>query len=88
MLRLITNNRFEREREKAKKRGKDMRKLTEVVTLLLEEKLLPVKYKNHKLQGDYIGYWECYVQPDWLLVYRKAASEIILARTGSHSDLF
>lgn len=59
----------------------------EVVKATLEQPL-PPKNRNHKLKGDYVGYWECHIELDWLLVYKKTETEIIFARTGSHSDLF
>lgn len=59
------------------------------MNLLIEEKQLPLKNKNHKLLGNYKDCWECHIEPDWLLIYRKADfKEIIFIRTGSHSDLF
>jgi len=79
---------FERDAKQAQKRGRDMKKLTTLIKFLLEEKPLPLKNKNHKLNGDFYGYWECHIEPDWLLVYKKTSTEIILARTGTHSDLF
>lgn len=68
--------------------GKNMKKLEDVLDRLLEEKPLPPKNHNHKLQGEYGDCWECHVEPDWLLIYRKTTSAIIFVRTGSHSDLF
>lgn len=56
--------------------------------LLILEKPLLEKHRNHKLKGDYVGYWECHIEPDWLLVYKKTETHIIFARTGTHSDLF
>lgn len=74
---------FERELEKAKKRGLDMKLIKDVMTKLIEEKSL-----DHKLKGDFVGYWECHIAPDWLLVYKKDKQRIYFARTGTHSDLF
>lgn len=88
MLKPIYLTQFEKEVTKAKKRGKDIEKLKEIMRLLVLEKQLPVKNRNHKLKGDYIGYWECHIEPDWLLVYKKTETQIIFAKTGSHSDLF
>ncbi|MEI8055287.1 MAG: type II toxin-antitoxin system mRNA interferase toxin, RelE/StbE family [bacterium] len=32
---------------------------------------------------------ECHVKPDWLLIYAKSNdNELILVRTGSHSELY
>lgn len=61
------------------------------IFLLLEEKgTLPVKFKPHKLTGNYKGFWECHVQPDWLLIWLQddTSKTIMLTRTGTHSDLF
>lgn len=88
MLKPVHLRLFEKEVAKAKKRGKDIDKLKEVMKLLIFEQPLPQKNRNHKLKGDYVGYWECHIEPDWLLVYKKTAVSIIFARTGSHSDLF
>jgi mRNA interferase YafQ len=79
---------FTKELEKAKKRGKDIEKLKHIIELLLKEKPLPAKNRNHKLKGEFEGCWECHIEPDWLLVYQKTDTEIILLRTGTHSDLF
>lgn len=88
MLQPIHLRKFETEVIKAKKRGKDIEKLKDVMKLLIEEKPLPQKLHNHKLKGNYVGYWECHIEPYWLLVYKKADTKIIFARTGTHSDLF
>ena len=88
MLKPIHLRLFEKEVDVAKKRGKNIDKLKEVMILLIQEKPLPIKNRNHKLRGDYLGYWECHIEPDWLLIYKKTKTHIIFARTGSHSDLF
>ncbi len=88
MLKPIYLNRFEKEFEKAKRRGKKPEKFYTLLALLLEEKPLPAKYCNHKLKGQFKEHWECHIEPDWLLVYRKTDTEIILVETGTHSDLF
>ncbi len=88
MLKLIYEKHFEKDLLKAVKRGKDLQKLKDATTLLTAEKPLPQKNFNHKLKGSYTGCWECHLEPDWLLIYKKTATEIILSRTGSHSDLF
>ncbi len=88
MLKPVYLRKFEKEVEKSKKRGKDIAKLKDIMTHLIKEHALPSHNRNHKLKGDYIGYWECHIEPDWLLVYKKTDTEIIFARIGTHSDLF
>ena len=88
MLKPVYLRSFEREIAKAKKRGLDMSKVKDLIEDLINEKPLAAKHKNHKLKGNFIGYWECHIEPDWLLVYKKDDKCIYFARTGTHSDLF
>lgn len=88
MLAVSTTKKFDRETELARKRGKDMSKLGNIIKKLSTEEPLDAKYRNHKLSGNYVGRWECHIEPDWLLVYKKTETELILERTGTHSDLF
>ena len=73
-----------------KKRNKDMDKLTEVMTLLMNEQPLLPRHENHPLHGDYKGWWGCHIEPDWVLIYRidKEQRKVVFYRTGSHSDLY
>jgi len=50
--------------------------------------LLTGKYPDHVLVGQYKGTRECHLEPDWLVIYELTETEIVLIRTGSHSDLF
>ena len=80
--------RFKRDYKKAVKQGKDLAKLDSVMEYLVEEKTLPANLSDHALSGDYKGYRECHVSPDWLLMYNIEKDEIWFVRTGSHSELF
>ena len=81
---------FKKDIKLAKKQGKDTDKIFEVVEKLANDEVLDAKYKDHCLTGDYKDCRECHIEPDWLLIYKKYESELILmlVRTGSHSDLF
>lgn len=72
------------------KRGKNMKKLVNVLDLLASGKTLPSKYKDHQLMGNLSDFRECHIEPDWLLIYQIFENELILSATatGSHSDLF
>lgn len=61
-----------------------------VVTALAEQRPLEERFRDHELTGDYKGYRECHIKPDWLLIYRVYESDLVLylTRTGSHSNLF
>ena len=88
MLKPVYERSFEKDVKLAKKRGLDIGKLKAVMTDLINEKILAEKYRNHKLKGNFVGYWECHITPDWLLLYKKDTGVIYFARTGTHSDLF
>lgn len=73
-----------------KKRGYDLSLLYKVIDLLSNGETLPDKYKDHSLVGNFKGFRECHIQPDWLLIYKIDNDKLILllTSTGSHSDLF
>lgn len=84
------STRFRKDYKLAKKRGYDMSLLKEVIDILASGEKLPKEYLDHPLSGDYKGYRECHIQPDWLLIYRIERDLLVLGltRTGTHSDLF
>lgn len=81
---------YEKDVKLAKKRGLNVKKLIDVVGLLVNDKELPILCRDHALVGNYQGYRECHISPDWLLIYEKdiEIKLVTLVRTGSHSDLF
>lgn len=79
---------FKRDVKQMQQRGKDLGKLKEVLESLVKDEKLSQKYRDHVLVGQYKGTRECHIEPDWLLIYELAESEVVLIRTGSHSDLF
>lgn len=89
-LNIVVSNQFKKDIKLASKRGFDIDKLKEVVDKLAGRMALDKKYKDHNLLGEYNGFRECHIEPDWLLVYRieKSEVELFLFRTGTHSDLF
>lgn len=90
MLELVVTNQFKKDLKRIRKQGKDLRLLQDVLQTLLEERELDAKYRDHALIGNYTGFRECHIQPDWLLIYIVNHEELILtaSRTGSHADLF
>lgn len=89
MLILRTTGKFRKDYKLAKKRGLPMEELEIVLQTLLEERPLEEKHRDYALSGNYIGFRECHIRPDWLLIYTIDHGNLILtaARTGSHSDL-
>ena len=90
MLTIKYETTFKKDFKKAVKRGYNINLLEGVIELLANEQVLPPKYKDHRLTGDYSDCRECHITPDWLLIYKINNNELILylTRTGTHSDLF
>jgi mRNA interferase YafQ len=88
MKQIRSSTTFEKDVEKLIKRNKDMEKLKSVIRALARgEKLDPI-YHDHKLTGNYLGYRDCHIESDWLLIYKFDEETLFLIRTGTHSDLF
>ena len=90
MLTIKYNTMFKKDFKRIKKRGYDISRLEKIVELLANEVPLPEQFKDHNLSGNYNGFRECHIAPDWLLIYQVNNNELVLvlSRTGSHSDLF
>jgi mRNA interferase YafQ len=85
---LVYTSRFKKDFKLMTKRGKDAGKLFDVIEKLLKEETLPAKYQDHPLVGKWRSRRDCHIEPDWILIYYVRGDELILERTGSHSDLF
>ena len=96
---ILYTTKFKKDLKLVQKQGKNLDKLFTVIEWLSNDEKLDTKYRDHDLSGNYEGFRECHIEPDWLLIYRKNSEQIIyrknseqiilyLLRTGSHSDLF
>lgn len=90
MYRIRPSAKFQKDLKRIQKRGYDITLLKDVINLLVNGKVLPIKYKDHNLSGNFKGCRECHITSDWLLIYEISDDELILylTRTGTHSDLF
>ena len=90
MFELELTHQYLKDLKLARKRGLDESKLNEVILILVSGEELPKKNRDHSLSGDYKGFRECHISPDWLLIYSKDITVriVTLVRTGTHSDLF
>ena len=90
MLEVFYSNQFKKDYKKAIKRHNDVEELFKVIELLKNQQPLPLEKRDHALTGDYSGYRECHVHPDFLLVYKVVDSQLqlYLYRTETHADLF
>ncbi len=82
--------RFKKDIKALIKRGYDLKGIQEAIALLATGETLPPSYKDHALSGNWQGYRECHIEPDWLLIYRIDNDVLILTlmRTGTHSNIF
>ena len=88
MLKPFYTTQFKRDYKLQQKRHKDLDLMDEAIEVLAKEDQLPAKNRDHPLQGDYKGYRECHIEPDWLLIYKVEGDSIYFVRTGTHADLF
>lgn len=81
---------FRRDLKRILRRGYKISLLTDVIKILAAGKKLPQKYQDHDLIGNYTGYRECHITPDWLLIYKIQNDQLFLvvSRSGTHSGLF
>ncbi len=80
--------RFKKDLKICAKRGYDLQILKDIIDMLRIPEKLPEKNKDHNLIGNYLGFKECHILSDWLLIYRYNGEYLELVRTGTHSDLF
>lgn len=71
MREIIRTNEFKRQLKLAKRRGKDLQKLVDIIERLQNDEVLPEHNKDHNLVGNFVDFRECHIEPDWLLIYKK-----------------
>jgi mRNA interferase YafQ len=85
--------RFRRDYAKAKRSGRKIQKLNDVMEMLIDGRTLLPKHKDHALQGEWRYVRDCHVEGDWILLYELGVDEegheaIIFHATGTHENLF
>jgi mRNA interferase YafQ len=84
----VFSGQFKRDVKLAQKRGKDVEKLKVLLALLIDETPLPAVYLDHSLKGDWKGFRDAHIEPDWLLIYKIEGNDVRFERTGRHADIF
>ncbi|HEU5117601.1 MAG TPA: type II toxin-antitoxin system YafQ family toxin [Isosphaeraceae bacterium] len=89
-LRLRPTKAFERDLKRLQKRGKDMSRLRDVLERIRNDFALEPRHRDHPLSGEWSGWRDCHIEGDWVLIYRvdRDSGEVLLGRSGTHSDLF
>lgn len=90
MYKIKFTNVYKKSYKRIIKRGLDISLLDEVIDKLRQGIPLEPKYKDHLLKGEFSGFHECHIKPDWLLIYlvEDDILTLTLVNTGSHTDLF
>jgi mRNA interferase YafQ len=93
MRHLETSGNFRKQLKLMMKRGKDEVDIKAVIIKLANDETLLPANRDHSLTGNFTGFRDCHIHPDWVLIYKKLESEdgfgiLRLEATGTHSDLF
>ena len=88
MKNLVRTSSFRRDLRRSARRGRDIRKISEITDRLVAGEPLEARRRRHQLVGNWYPLWECHVEPNWLLVWEENEDTITLRYTGSHSDIF
>jgi mRNA interferase YafQ len=86
-LTVRTTSRFERDVKRLEKQGKDLDKLHAILAALRNRQPLPTANRDHALTGQWKGFRDCHVEPDWVLIDERGPDSLKLVRTGSHAEL-
>jgi len=84
----VFSGQFKRDVKLAQKRRKDIAKLKALLALLIDGTPLPAVYLDHPLKGDWKGFRDVHIEPDWLLIYKIEGNDVRFERTGRHADIF
>lgn len=85
---ILRKSQFKRDFRRVIKQGREPHELEAVLMILMAKEPLPEMLKDHPLRGNYNGFRELHINPDWLLIYKIDDETLVLARTRSHAELF
>lgn len=88
MKTLRRTSQFKKDVKRMVKRGMEFSEFKNIIVTLEQGLALDPKFLDHSLYGRYKSVREYHIEPDWLLMYESTKEDVILIRTGTHSDLF
>ncbi len=91
MRRVKSTRRFQRDFRKLR-RGEHASHIEDTLLtalkLLSADAVLPDRYTDHQMKGEYRDCRDCHLRGDLVLIYRKTGEDILeLVRIGSHASL-
>ena len=87
-MKIKYTSQFKKDYKRIQKQDKNIEKLKILIEKMSLKETLDVHYQDHPLSGKWKNYRECHIAPNWLLIYKITSDTLILARTGSHAELF
>ena len=88
MRELVFTRRFQKDVQLCRRQGRNLSKLQRVFDILISGEVIPPQYRDHPLKGNWQGYWDLHIEPDWILIYKEQDEKIVLlTATRSHSNL-
>ena len=89
MNKLKRTSRFKKDIRRIKSQNKNVTLLKDAILDLEQTGTVKTILKLHKLKDIFRKYFECHIEPDWLLIWQhESENKIKLTRTSSHSELF
>ena len=88
MLSVVRKSQFKKDFKKLRSSNRDINLLKTTILKLADGEELAESFRDHALIGNYRDCRECHLAGDWLLIYQRDAENLVLIRTGSHSELF
>jgi mRNA interferase YafQ len=88
MLDFSYSPKFKKDAKQVVYQGRDIMKIFPPIFTLLNGQPLPPRYQDHPLKGEWEGYRDLHVEPNWIIIYRVVGNLLVLERTGTHADLF
>ncbi len=87
---IVWSTQFKKDYKRSIKRHLEISLLDDIIRKLSKGEALDDSNKDHALSGNWSGFRECHIEPDWLLIYKIEDDILVLTltRTGTHSDLF
>ena len=87
MKAIFQTSQFKKDFKRINKRGRDLSKFKEVVSIIAEGESLEVRHRDHALSGNWSRSRDCHIELEWILIYRVDGENLFLEKTGSHRDL-
>jgi mRNA interferase YafQ len=86
---VCTSKKYRKNYKKLLRSGKDLSKLLAIIDKLALGIPLEYKHHDHALKGNLKGRRECHIEPDWLLMYERNETELVLLliATGNHCEV-